>query len=70
MHGIDYYETIKFLDEPSLIEISADTTDGTWFFSIGQIDGKHRTAVTSTMRIQTYQYLLRALFQKDRGCHI
>ena len=44
-HGIDFVEAQAIWDDPFLLEAAARTSDEPRFVAIGQIDGKHWTAV-------------------------
>jgi uncharacterized DUF497 family protein len=44
-HGIDFEAGQALWHDPWLLEVPANTPDETRFLSIGQIDGKHWTAV-------------------------
>jgi len=44
-HGIDFEESQALWNDPWLLEVPANTTDEPRFLSIGQIDGKHWSAI-------------------------
>ena len=44
-HGIDFVEAQSLWNDPMLLEIPAKTDDELRFLVIGQIDGKHWSAV-------------------------
>ena len=44
-HGIDFVEAQSLWNDPMLLEIPAKTEDGPRFLVIGQIEGKHWSAV-------------------------
>ena len=46
-HGIDFAEACDLWRDPGAIEIPGDTTIETRYLVIGQIDGKHWTAVVT-----------------------
>jgi uncharacterized DUF497 family protein len=44
-HGIDFIEAQSLWSDPMLLEIPAKTDDEPRFLAVGQIDGKHWSAV-------------------------
>ena len=44
-HGIDFIEAQSLWSDPMLLEIPAKTEDEPRFLAVGQIDGKHWSAV-------------------------
>jgi hypothetical protein len=44
-HGIDFVEAQSLWSDPMLLEIPAKTEDEPRFLAVGQIDGKHWSAV-------------------------
>lgn len=46
-HGIDFEEAQRLWDDLALVEIPARVTDEPRIVSIGKIDGKHWSAVTT-----------------------
>ena len=44
-HGIDFIEAQSLWSDPILLEIPAKTEDEPRFLAVGQIDGKHWSAV-------------------------
>jgi len=46
-HGIDFIEAQSLWSDPMLLEIPAKTEDEPRFLAVGQIDGKHWSAVTT-----------------------
>lgn len=44
-HGIDFVDAERLWNDPDFLEIPAKTEDEPRFFVIGQIDGKHWSAV-------------------------
>ena len=44
-HGIDFIEAQSLWSDPMLLEIPAKTEDEPQFLAVGQIDGKHWSAV-------------------------
>ena len=44
-HGIDFIEAQSLWSDPMLLEIPAKTEDERRFLAVGQIDGKHWSAV-------------------------
>jgi uncharacterized protein len=44
-HGIDFVEAQSLWNDPMLLEIPANTDDEPRYLAIGQIDGKHWSAV-------------------------
>ena len=44
-HGIDFIEAQSLWNDPMLLEIPAKTDDEPRYLAIGQIDGKHWSAV-------------------------
>ncbi len=44
-HGIDFIEAESLWSDPMLLEIPAKTEDEPRFLAVGQIDGKHWSAV-------------------------
>ena len=44
-HGIDFVEAQSLWNDPMLLEIPANTDDEPRYLTIGQIDGKHWSAV-------------------------
>ena len=47
-HGINFAEAQALWADPDLLEIPAQAVDEPRFISIGVIDGKHWTAITTT----------------------
>jgi uncharacterized protein len=46
-HGIDFVEAQRLWNDPMLLEIPAKTEDEPRYLAIGQIDGKHWSAVVT-----------------------
>ncbi len=46
-HGIDFTEAAALWRDPGMIEVPAATTDEARYLAIGQINGKHWTAVAT-----------------------
>jgi uncharacterized protein len=46
-HGVDFVEAQHLWDDPMLLEIPAKTDDEPRYLVIGQIDGKHWSAVVT-----------------------
>jgi uncharacterized DUF497 family protein len=44
-HGLDFAEAQELWNDPWLLEVPANTLDEPRFLGIGQIDGKHWTAI-------------------------